>query len=111
MPMLVKALESVKERSTAWLTVAFFDENGDAVSPASITYRVDDVSSGASLRDTTSVAPAATIEIKLNAEDNRILNQANAVEMRAVTLRAAFGLDDECNDVAVYQVENLTFLS
>lgn len=100
-------MQSVNEGNTAWLAVSFTDRTGVAAAPSSITYRIDDVTSGAQVRANTVVgSPAASIEIELTPADNAILS-SRPKERRRVTVQAVFSGDRVHNQQFVYEVANL----
>lgn len=101
-------LESVNERSTAYLTVTFRDKAGAEQAPASASYRIDDAGSGQAVRAATPImAPGSTVEITLTPDDNRLLDEANPYERRRVTVAAEYGAADAVNVEYVYQVIGL----
>lgn len=100
-------VDVVKERTTAYLTVAFKDKTGAGAAPSAVSYSVYDMTSGTELRAATAVSPAASVEIVLNAVDNVIVSASNARERRRVTVKATYGVDDELNDQFEYYVQNL----
>ena len=53
--------DTVNEKSTSIVTLSFADEAGNAVTPTSGTYRIDDVASGTQIKgDTAFAGPART---------------------------------------------------
>lgn len=101
-------MERVNERSTAYLSVTPKDKTGAAQVPTALTWRVDDVFTGAEiLADTAVVGPGSTVELTLKPDYNRILSAANAIERRRVTVTAVYGVDDQVCSEYVYEVVNL----
>lgn len=101
-------MQTVTEKSTAYLTVNFYDKAGALNVPNTITYRIDDVFGGLQVRGDTAIgAPASSIEITLTAADNTILNTAGQNERRRVTVTAVYGLGDQVADEYIYEVANL----
>ena len=98
---------TVPEKTTAYLTVSFFDKAGAPAVPSSVTYRIDCVTTNAQILADTPLTPAASIEITLTPAQNAILNQANAKESKRVTVKASYGASDGLNDEYVYVVKNL----
>lgn len=99
--------QQVNERSTAYLAVSFLDKVGGQAAPTSVTYRIDDVASGAQVLGETSVTAGASIEIKLSPVDNAILNANLATELKRVTVVATYGANDAVRSQYVYEVRNL----
>lgn len=103
--------EEINERSAAVLTVAFFNKDGDPAAPASVTYRIDCLSTKTAIRVATSISPGLTIDIPLTSEDTRIINQSNAYETRLVTVTAVYTSDYSSSDEYEYTVKNLSKVS
>lgn len=105
-------MERVNERSTAYLTVTPKDKTGAAQAPTALTWRIDDVFSGQEILDDTDVAgPGSTVELTLKPEYNRMLDAANRVERRRVTVTAEFGVDDQVCNEYIYEVVNLAAIA
>lgn len=100
-------MQTVNESSTITVPVAFYDKNGDPETPASITYRIDDVSSGAEIVSDTSMTPATSVDITVSANDNAILNANRRMEARRMTITAAYGASEQATEVVYWQVKNL----
>lgn len=100
-------METVNERSTAYLQMTFNDKVGASQVPTSITYRIDDKDTGTEIKADTAVSPAGTVEITLAPEDNRILNSVGRNEWRRVTVRATYGADQQVTGEFLYRVINL----
>ena len=98
---------TVTEQSTAYLTVSFYDKADALAVPVSVTYRIDDANTGASIRAATSLTPASQIEITLDKNDNTILNTNAKYEHSLVTVISVYGATDQVTDEYVYTVLNL----
>lgn len=104
-------MEEVNEKSTKYLSLAFKDEAGAPVAPASIAYRVDCLTTGAAIRASTPVSPAASITIELTPTDNTIQNAANILELRRVTVTATYGGTKQDVRQFDYALRNLSHAS
>lgn len=101
-------MQTVTEKSTAYLTISFYDKSGALNVPNTITYRIDDVASGLQVRADTAIgAVASSVEINLTAADNAILNTTNRNEQRRVTVVATYGVSDQVTDEYLYEVVSL----
>ena len=101
-------MQTVTEKSTAYLTVSFYDKAGALNVPNTITYRIDDVASGLQVRADTSIGTvASSVEITLTATDNAILNANNRSERRRVTVTASYGVADQVADEFYYEIVSL----
>ncbi|MCC7413320.1 MAG: hypothetical protein IT495_17020 [Gammaproteobacteria bacterium] len=103
--------DTVPERTTAYLSVTFVDKTGAAAAPASVEYSVYDMTTGTELRAPTAIAPGATIELVLDADDNAIQNAANVRERRRVTVTGLYGAADEVHGEFEYYIANLARVS
>lgn len=103
------SLVTINEGSSGTLTIEFLDEAGLPAAPASISYRIDCVTTGAAIRADTTIAPASTINLALAPADTRIVAAANRVERRRVTLVASFGAGDQLTQDYEYSVRNLNY--
>lgn len=104
-------MNQINEGTTGYLTVTFKDKSGAEEAPASASYRIDDVATGAVIRSPTALAAAGTVEITLTPADNRILNASLKSEMRRVTVVAGYGVSDQVTSEYVYRVNSLSGVS
>lgn len=100
-------MDIVNEKSTAYVTVAFSDKAGAPAIPATVTYSTKCKTTGTAIKTNVAVAPAASVEITLDALDNAIQTPANAAEDKLLTVRATYGVNDECNSDYTWRVKNL----
>lgn len=101
----------INERSTGYLTVAFFDKTNAPAVPASVSYRIDCLTTGTAILAETALTPAASVEITLTPAQNAIVNAANASETRRVTIKATYAGAEADNREYDYQVRNLAYVS
>lgn len=102
---------SLNERTTAYLTVTFKDKAGALAAPSAVTFRIDCLTSNQPVRGATAVAPAASVEIALTADDNAIRQYSNVSEIRRVTVVASYGsASDQLTAEHDYAVTNLKFV-
>lgn len=99
--------DQVNEQTTAYLSITFRDKTGAVQAPVSVSYRIDDVSSGRAVREDTEVAPNGTVEIVLTPSDNTMIDPLLPREQRRVTIVARYGNDDGIRSHFVYLVNNL----
>ncbi len=103
-------MDIINEGTTCYLNVSFLDKTGAAAMPSTVAYRIDCLSTGTSVRATTSVTPGTTVEIVLSAADNAIL--ANLpFERRRVTVEATYSGSQAVKNQYDYQVRNLSAVS
>lgn len=104
------ALAVINENSVGYIQISFYNKNGNLETPTSISYRIDDRGSEASVRTDTSFTPVANqIEITLEPGDNAILDDTNEYEYRVVTVTATYGANDQHIEEHEYAVKNLQF--
>jgi len=84
-------MNSVVAGSTSYLTVNFFDEDGNPAAPSTLSYKVDNLDTGDAIRASTSLTPATSVEITLTASlDNVAPVSPNAYDTRRVTVTAVY---------------------
>lgn len=97
----------VNEGSTAYVTVSLKDKAGALAAPASLTYSLHCLTTGAVLRDDVALTPGSQVEITLTPADNAIQNAGNLYETRLLTVAAGYGAGDALQADYEYQVKNL----
>ena len=101
---------TVNERSGgAKFTITPKDADGDPVVPTTARYRIDDVKSGTSVRESEALTPSSSMEIVLTKDDTVIVDEKEPYELRAITVTLDVGLDTERNEELYYRVRNLRF--
>ncbi len=100
----------VNENSTSYLTVTFYDESSEPVTPDSITWKVHDKSTGTELQPATSVPVGTSVELVISPTINRILNSIHKEETRVVTVETTYGSTQQFNADYEYSVKNLRHL-
>lgn len=102
--------DTVNEGSSADLNLRF-KKNGSLTVPASgLNYRIDDLTEDVVIREWTAYTlplTASDITIRLTSSDNVLYNSANKSELRAVTVSASFGEDNNVTGTFKYRVINL----
>ncbi len=95
------------------LTLSFYDNDGQAVIPTTMAYRIDcDTNDGQEVRDWTAVpSPAAVSTIDITADDTAIISDCNKEETKRLTIIIDSGLDAQFTDEAVYIVKNLRYFT
>lgn len=101
--------KQISEGTTATLSMAFFDPDGDAVVPATLRYRIDCVQNRQQIRDWTSLTPAAQVDVELTEDDNDNVT-SRASEIHEVTVEATYGASGQITSCYRYTVKNLPFL-
>ena len=101
-------MEKVNEKSTAYLTVTFYDRDDQPAQPASATYEIHDLDTGTEIRTLEGLSPTdGVVDITLNKTDNSLVDDENAKEVRVVSIHAVYGADDELHDEYTYEVIGL----
>ncbi|MFA5424499.1 MAG: hypothetical protein WC374_11655 [Phycisphaerae bacterium] len=107
-------MEIIKPDTTLTISLAFTDENGDAVTPSAARYRIDDVASGDEVLAWTNFTPAtSTYDLIIEAAQNAIINSAQPTEKKLVKVEITYGTDNKKTDTYVYMVSDIsdTYLS
>lgn len=100
-------MDTVNERTTSRLTVAFADADGEPAVPATVTYRVDCLTTGEEVVADTALTPAASLALDLGASVQAMRGPGNRREVRRVTVSATYGDDDEAHAEYLYEVRDL----
>jgi hypothetical protein len=100
-------LSVVNEDSARTVNVRRVGSDGSVVAPTTLKYRLDCRSTGTVLVDWTSVTPAATTQILVTADQNRIINDCNEAEAKVLTAMADEGLSTQDSQEYGWQVVNL----
>lgn len=80
-------MDIVNERGTWISTIAFTDEDNAAVTPTLAKYRIDDIGSGAAVRENTVISSLSTsVEINWTEADTQILDSSQPYETRKLTV-------------------------
>lgn len=100
--------ETKTELTPAKLTVQFEDDKGLLATPTRVTYQIDCLTTGQSVLAATDIMPASQVTIDITSAQNTIINSANHVEMKRVTVLAYSGSATPILTVTYdYYVENL----
>ena len=100
-------MKTVNEQSPLFVTVVFTDKDGDPLVPASVDWRVDDITNDAQVTDWASISPLATVEITIPGTSNIIDDDTNVREVQVITVRVDDGLAGEAHQKLNYKVMNL----
>jgi len=100
--------EEIKEGSNGYLEVFLLNKDGDPTIPSAVTYRIDCLTTGVVIRDTTEIIELGSmINITLEPVDTTIVDQQNEKEERLITIEADSGPDGQINTEFRYDVINL----
>jgi hypothetical protein len=106
--MANECLDEVTERSSSTVTVSFFDENEDPVTPDAATYRLDDEANRTSIVPVTAIGSLSTeVDIEITSDQNFIIKPRNKSEIRTLTVEFDYGIDKHGTAQYKYRVLNL----
>lgn len=101
-------MNRINAGTTGYLTIDYLDKAGQPATPAGISYRIECKTTGQLVRGDTTVTPNASVEIVLSAsQDVAIINSANRVEEKLLTVRATYAGGEAVTDAFSYSVKNL----
>lgn len=104
--------QTVNEETGFSVFADFSDKNGDPLTPATLTYQIDNVTAGTSIvPETVVAAPAAVTEIKVLPAQNEIADQGKKHESMLITFIANVGLEDAITEEYGYMIKNLKFIN
>ena len=105
-------MDAINEKSTSVQPITFTDEDGDAVTPDTATWRLHDLNSNVNLQTATALASlASSMEITIGSTENRILNGDHVSEVKELTINFTFGTGKQGTNKVRYKVNNLSFFS
>ena len=104
--------DHVRESSQHVLNVTFLDRATAAnVTPTNVRYRIDNLTTGETVLDWTSVSTDDEITLTITPTQNALRDQCRAREMREVVVAADYGLSTQYLESVTYTVENLQGVS
>lgn len=103
-------MRTINENTTAILSLNFKDAKKKAIVPTTCRYRLDDVLSGEVTGWTPLTVSTPEYDIGITANENRIINDANAQEVRVLTVEATYPGGAEATTEYRYAVVNLKYL-
>ena len=110
--MVEGKMDTVKEKSTAYVTVSFYDRNAVLADPQSAMYEIHDFESGTELQEETAFDTTDGVgEITLTKIHNTLVDDTKYKESRKLTVHAVYGAADELHDEFVYEVIGLEHVS
>ncbi len=100
----------IPQGSTAYLRLEFRNVLGNPEPPLSAIYRIDDLTSGQEVRDDTSfvVPPSGIYVIKLDKDDNDLIDSNSIREHRRVSIKGLYNIDlDQVPGVYDYSIDRV----
>lgn len=105
------ARAQIHEDSAYRKTMRVKDSAGATVVPTTLRYRVDCVTTQTAVLEWTTLTPAASVTINVAAALNSIVNEANSVETKRITVQADYGTSGQVVGLHEYDVLNSDFYS
>lgn len=99
----------VKEGSSSFLTISFYDQDGVLEAPSSATYQVNDEESETVMLAETALPAGSSVEVEMTPAINTIVDDGKEVETRVITVRATIG-SEKANEEYKYKLKNLRFV-
>ena len=93
MPSIINGIsvdKIINEQSTFDLSFTVTDENNTLVTPTSVQYRIDDISSGTAITDWTSAVLDNPVNIPILSNYSIIINDKNKVELKEITVKVEY---------------------
>ncbi len=107
-------MDTFNEKTTGYITLAFTDEDGTAVTPDSATYTLYNEATGAIInsRDAVSISGlASSYDLELTPDDNVIVDVTKIREAHILMIEWTYNTDKKGKDEYRFKVENLTKVS
>ena len=92
------------EGSSVYVEATYFDSDGNPFIPAAVSYRVDDVASGAEIQGFVGVPPAPTNVVKVTSAQNYMVNLTRDSEERQVLFQIIDGYGDANYERGLYSL-------
>lgn len=108
---MTDCIDTFEEESTGYITLAFTDEDGTAVTPASATYTLYDeiTESIINSRNATSISGLDTsVDLELEPDDNVIVTTGKNEETHILFVQWVYNTDKVGHDEFRFAVSNLT---
>ena len=101
-------MQVIAEQSAITVTVATEDENQDALTPVTMSWKLRCITTDQDVNDWTAVTdPLAKQTIVVSGALNAIRDDSNAYEDKQVLIRLDNGLDTQEHAALLYRVRNL----
>jgi flagellar hook assembly protein FlgD len=102
----------VKEASTCSYEVRFYDTSNSPAIPGTVRYLIRDLTNDRVVKDWTSVEPAATVTIRISAQDNNLYRtrRPKIYEKRVLVVQTDADQEAQNTDEEEYWIYNLSGL-
>lgn len=103
------ARDVVNESSAFTLRTRYFSVGQVPGTPATVRYRITDLSNDRIVRDWTELTPSSVIDIEITSQDNDVYDDSSApfMEQRVVSVQANYDTQTQYADEYRYLVKNL----
>jgi len=106
------ALDTVNEKTTAYVTASFKDKDGNLAQPTTSSYTVHDEDTGAELVSSTALSPTGgSVEIVLSGNAIKMHDETKTKETHVITVNATYAGGEELNAEFRFRVINLSHVS
>jgi hypothetical protein len=99
-------MSTVNEGSSADFVVSFRDADGDLAVPTAVRYRIDCMTTGAQIKDWTSLSAASSVTVPMTPTENVMQSESNSRETRRVTIEASYAAADKIVDFEEFTLAN-----
>lgn len=93
------------------MDITLYESDSSEVTPSTLRYRIDCLTSKKTVRDWTDVTPSSSPSIPITPDDNAIINDRDRYEVRELVLESNYGTSSAKIFRRRWQVENLQGLS
>lgn len=102
------ARDVVQEASSCTIRVSFYAEDHSEVTPDAVQWRLRDITNRRLLQDWTTISPAASVDIAIDATLNEIYNSRGyGDQVHVLSVQANAGQTNQFSDETRYVVKNL----
>ena len=101
----------INESSAITATLEFSDSSGALTIPGTLRYRIDCDTTGTALVAWSTLSPASSVDVAIVSATNDIQTDANAYEIKAMTVEADYAAATKFTQVYKWRVKNLGYIT
>ena len=99
--------KTVVAEETTFIATVYFRLGGEATTPTTVHYRIDDLTGRQELLDWTLLNPWSEISFLISSAMNEIKDDSNSMERRQLTIKTDSGLETQVIQAVEWQIRNL----
>ncbi len=100
-------IRAVNEQTTPEIDFVCYDADGVEATPATLSYRIDNITSGTEILTDTSITAVSSGTLELTVSDTTLVSQDSDTELFLVTMTATYSGSKQHIETYQYEVRNL----